>query len=189
MAAPPAELDELTLARAQRGDTGAFRDLVMRYQRPVSGLLWRVLGKEVDPELVDDLSQEVFLAVYRALPGFAVQGPARLGSWILSIAARTALGELRRLGRWRRRQAAFAVLVRDQRVPPAATEQRALGAAVERMLGGLTPDHRAVVVLREYHGFEYEEIAAALGIDVGTVRSRLARARAALRLLLPPEGP
>jgi RNA polymerase sigma-70 factor, ECF subfamily len=57
MAAHPAELNELTLARAQRGDTGAFRELVFRYQRPVAALLWRML-KEVEPELVDDLSQD-----------------------------------------------------------------------------------------------------------------------------------
>src|SRR5690349_21305814 len=89
----PPELDELTLARAQRGDEASCRSMVGRYQGPVFAMLGRRLGSD---GLVEDLAQETFLRVFRALPGFRPAGRARLSSWILTIATRLALDELRR---------------------------------------------------------------------------------------------
>src|SRR5215831_16089459 len=86
------ELDDLTLARAQRGDEPACRTLVERYQRPVFALLGRMCGHA----RVEDLAQETFLRVFRALPRFDRSGPARLSTWILTVATRLALDELRR---------------------------------------------------------------------------------------------
>jgi RNA polymerase sigma-70 factor (ECF subfamily) len=171
------ELDELTVARAQRGEPAACRALVERYQRPVFAILSRLCGRG---PLVEDLAQETFLRVFRSLPGFVVSGRARLSTWILTIAARLAIDELRR--------------TRHRPVPLAAdlpgsanTESGAIGRAIEVAIRSLSPDHRAVFLLREYHGLEYDEIARALDVDVGTVRSRLSRARDALRTALGDE--
>src|SRR5262245_42484489 len=89
------ELDQVTLARAQRGDEGACRTLVVTYQRPVFALLSRILRRNVD-----DLAQETFLRVFRALPRFRPAGPARLSTWILTIATRLAIDELRAARVW-----------------------------------------------------------------------------------------
>jgi len=173
MAPARAELDEVTLARAQRGEAAACRALVERYQRPVFALLGRLLGRRAE---VEDLAQETFLRVFRALERFDRGGSARLSSWILTIAARLALDTLAR------RQLDTAPLTSETDVgAPGDAERRALGAAIARAIGALAPEYRAAFLLREYHGMDYEEIAGALRIEVGTVRSRLSRARAALR--------
>ncbi|MBE7451655.1 MAG: sigma-70 family RNA polymerase sigma factor [Kofleriaceae bacterium] len=93
--AAPRELDDLTLHRAQRGDHGAFRALVERYQGPVWELVWRMVAPAGLGARAEDLAQETFLRVYRALPGFDPTGPARLSTWIFTIATRLALNELR----------------------------------------------------------------------------------------------
>jgi RNA polymerase sigma-70 factor (ECF subfamily) len=169
------ELDELTLKRAQRGDDRACRDLVLAYQRRVFALLGRLLGRS---PMVEDLAQETFLRVFRALPAFSPSGPARLSTWILTIATRLALDELRK----RRPQAAAVELAQ----PPEA-DARALGRAIENAVAALPPEFRAAFLLREYHGLEYDEIARALDVDLGTVKSRLSRARSQLREALKDE--
>lgn len=180
------ELDQVTLTRAQRGDERACRALVERYQRRVFALLSRFAGRQ--GRAVDDLAQETFLRVFRALPDFTAAGPARLSTWILTIATRLALDELRR------KPARLAPLDQAAAVPaPARTdepaERAALGRAIERAVRALSPDHQAVFLLREYHDLEYDEIARALDIDIGTVKSRLSRARTALREALAEVQP
>lgn len=175
-----AELDDLTLARAQRGEEAAWRALVERYQRPVFALLSRMLSPVARRDLVEDLAQDTFLRAFRALPAFDRTAPGRLSSWLLTIATRLALDELRQ-----RRLAAEPL----HTVPVPATgasspDRRLLSEAVTRAVEGLSPDHRAVILLREVHGLAYEEVAAALEITVGTVKSRLSRARAELRAAL-----
>src|SRR3954471_11351835 len=88
------ELDQLTVVRAQRGDHSAQTALIERYQRPVFSLLSRMLRGE--HALTEDLAQDTFLRVLRGLPGFDVAGPARLSTWVLTIATRLALDHLRR---------------------------------------------------------------------------------------------
>lgn len=183
-ASPPAELDELTLARAQRGDDRARRDLVLRYQRPVFALLSRMLHGRAVPQSVEDLAQETFLKVFKALPTFDRQGPARLSTWILTIATNLAIDELRR-----RRVPTDTLSPADE---PAAmnastdadAERRRLAEVLRRAIDDLPPNYRAAFLLREYHEFEYTEIASNLQIDLGTVKSRISRARAALRRAL-----
>jgi len=165
----PDELDELTLRRAQRGEDRACRELVRAYQRRVFALLGRMLGQ---PALVEDLAQETFLRVFRALPAWSPSGPARLSTWILTIATRLALDELRK-------QRPVQAMPQPTVLPEA--EARALGRAIAQAVSQLPPDFRAVFLLREYHELEYDEIARALEIDLGTVKSRLSRAKAALR--------
>jgi len=173
------ELDEVTLRRAQRGDDDACRALVERYQTAVFALLSRLLGAGRRAQ-VEDLAQETFLQVFRGLAGFTPLGPARLSTWILTIASRRAIDELRRP---ERRTELPAEPIALERADEGAI-RREVGAAVQRAVAGLSPEYRAAFLLREYHGLEYADIARALGIDVGTVKSRLSRARAALRQAL-----
>ncbi len=175
----PAELDELTIARAQRGDARARRDLVERYQRPVFALLSRMLHSRNLPPDVEDLAQETFLRVFRALPGFHRDGPAKLSTWILTIASNLAIDAIRR-----RRLPTQPLDTQDPAGPgrsDAEAERLRLAEVLRRAIDDLSPEHRAAFLLREYHDFEYAEIATALAIDLGTVKSRLSRARAALR--------
>jgi RNA polymerase sigma-70 factor (ECF subfamily) len=181
------ELDELTLARAQRGDAAAFRELVVTYQDAVFALLWRMLGRRTPAATVEDLAQVTFLGAHRALPRFTPQGPARLSTWLLTIAARAAL-------RSRRGERRVEPLVDDVHVavtpsPAARAEQRAFGEALARAIDALDPGYRAVFVLRAYHDFDYQDIAAALELDLGTVKSRLSRARGQLRAVLEEFAP
>ena len=96
MAEDPTDLDDLTLARAQRGDRQAFRALVERYQRPVFALLGRMLLRAGRESIVEDLAQETFVRVFRSLASFGADGRRNVSAWILTIAARLAIDELRR---------------------------------------------------------------------------------------------
>jgi RNA polymerase sigma-70 factor, ECF subfamily len=180
------ELDELTLRRAQRGEAQACRALVEAYQRPVFAIVSRMLAPAGLRARSEDLAQETFLRVFRALPRFELGGPARLSTWVLTIATRLALDELAL------KRPDTAVL--DVELPgPARTdaqsERRALHAAIACAVAALAPDHRAVFLLREVHELSYEEIARALDVDVGTVKSRLSRARTALQTQLADVKP
>jgi RNA polymerase sigma-70 factor (ECF subfamily) len=168
-------LDELTLRRAQRGDQRAWRELIDRYQQPVHALIWRLLAGRARHR-VEDLTQETFVRVLRALPKFELGGPATLTTWILTIATRAALNELRRPEATELEREPIG----DARADVDA-ERKRLGAAIAEGVAALPDTQRAVLVLREYHDLEYAEIADALELDVGTVKSRLSRARAALR--------
>lgn len=181
MAAEPArELDELTLIRAQRGEEPACRALVERYQRPVFALVSRLLGH--GPQ-VEDTAQDTFLRAFRALPTFDRRGPARLSTWLLTIATRLCLDELRR-------HAPVSEPLEDHAELPAPerTDAAGLQKPLQRALSALQPDYRAAFLLREAHGFSTAEVARALGVEEGTVKSRLSRAKAALREALEEPG-
>jgi RNA polymerase sigma-70 factor, ECF subfamily len=181
VAEEPTDLDELTLARAQRGDRQAFRTLVERYERPVFALLGRMLLRAGRESLVEDLAQETFVRVFRGLPSFGSDGRNNISSWILTIAARLAIDELRRQPVGVERLDAVALAVADDVGADERSERRRVAAAIERAVAELAPEYRAAFLLREVHEMDYESIAEALRIDVGTVKSRLSRARAALR--------
>jgi RNA polymerase sigma-70 factor (ECF subfamily) len=170
------ELDDLTLARARAGDDAARAALVERYQRRLYALVARLMASR--PELVDDLAQESFVKVLRALPEFDPRGPARLSTWILTVATRTCLDVLRAK---RPPVEAIPESLASPSNPEDETAQRQMGRRVQAAMARLPEDMRAVVILRAYHDFDYDEIAAALGLELGTVKSRLGRARVALR--------
>jgi len=171
----PEGLDELTLRRAQRGDERAWRDLIAHYQRPVHSLVWRLLAGRARHR-TEDLVQETFVRVLRALPKFDPSGPATLGTWILTIATRLVLNEVRRPEPAALEREPIGDARADQ-----ASERARLGAAIGSGIAKLPEGQRAVLVLREYHDLDYAEIADVLELDVGTVKSRLSRAREALR--------
>jgi len=172
---PAESLDELTMRRAQRGDERAWRALIARFQPPVHALIWRLLVGRARHR-VEDLVQETFVRVLRALPGFDLAGPASLSTWILTIATRLALNELRR-----HEHAALEVEPLAVERTDHATERQQLGAAIAACIAALPEPQRVVLVLREYHELDYQDIADMLEIDLGTVKSRLARARTKLR--------
>lgn len=177
--ASSAELDELTLKRAQRGEPAACTALVKRYERPVFGVVSRLLAPSGRRAAVEDVAQETFLRVFRALASWDPRGGAKLSTWILTIATRVALNELRK------KPTAPEVMVDAAlATQPSPVELRSLRHAIERAVGKLAPEYRAAFVLREFHELSYDEIARALDVDIGTVKSRLSRARATLQAAL-----
>lgn len=190
--AAPAEEDAL-VARCREGDPDAFARLVRQHETMVFGLAARLLG---DLEEARDVAQDVFLQVYRALGRF--EGRSRLKTWIYRIV----LNQCRNRRRfWRRHvrrgscplesltaldEARLAEGRDDPDGPFAGVARRERIARVNTALGRLRFEHRVILLLREKDELSCEEIAAALGIAEGTVKSRLARAREAFRQALGP---
>jgi RNA polymerase sigma-70 factor, ECF subfamily len=186
---------ETSPAPAPLEDPGAFNAFVLQHQDVAYSVAYRVLGNR---EAAEDATQEAFLRAYRARASFS-GGSAR--GWLMRIVANAAIDELR--SRKRRPQMAFATLTHaseDSEAigydppdsspgPEAAALQDELRTAIEAALARLSDDHRAVVVLHDVHGFTYEEIAQIASVPVGTVRSRLSRARGQLRELLASARP
>jgi len=178
-----AVLDDL-VQRAQRGDLPAFNSIVLRYQDAVYSLVLRMLSSA---EAAEDVTQEAFVSAWRHINTFR-GGSFR--SWLFTIAANRARDELRR---GVRRPTTSLDAARDDPDradldpaddgpgPERAAEQAELRAALEGALAELPPDWREVVVLSDVHGLDYAEIAQATGVALGTVKSRLSRARARLR--------
>lgn len=190
-AAPAArELDDLALRRAQRGDHAAFRLLVERYERPVWELIWRMVAPAGLAARAEDLTQDAFLRVFRALHAYDPAGPARLSSWIFTIATRVALNELRagRAGRAAEvdvDEALATLAALPAAAPPAqAVARRELGERLAAAVGTLPASARAVLLLSDVFELSLDEIARALDVELGTVKSRLSRARAAVRAQL-----
>ena len=168
--------DAPLVARARAGDRSAFSRLVERHHRRIFNTAYRMVG---DREAAADLTQETFLAAWRALGGFEER--ARFSTWITKIA-------MNRCRNARRSPALSRMdpLVADPpadpaKGPEAAVGDRELAAHLERALGEIDPAHREVLVLREIEGLSYEAVAGILDVEEGTVKSRLHRARAALR--------
>jgi RNA polymerase sigma-70 factor (ECF subfamily) len=165
------------LPRLRAGDPKAFEDMVKIYQHRIHGVAFRVMGSWADAE---EVAQETFLRVHRALADF--RGDARLSTWLYAIASRLCLNRLasgeHKMAR-RRVEEDMAGLVWDE--PGGNLEQTEREAAVHRALAELPEERRVVIVLRDFEGLSYDEIAAALGLELGTVRSRLHRARLDLK--------
>lgn len=168
--------DEADVARARAGDTAAFAALVRRHQDRVFGFILRMLDARDEAM---ELTQDVFVKAWQALPAWRPE--ARFSTWLLQIARNAALDQLRR-----RRVVQFAPLddgldVADGAPGPEeryASRQRQ--ARLEHALQRIAAEHREILLLREVEDLSYAELAAVLGIAEGTVKSRLARARAAL---------
>jgi len=158
--------------------------LVEVYKDRVFALIWRMLlGHRT--ERAHDLAQDTFVRVLRGLGSFDARGRAKLSTWILTIAMRVVMNERRRVGRDRIELDAAAV---DAATVESAHDRVQLAEALLAGIGALPDDQRAVFLLREYHELDYAEIAVALDIPENTVRSRLHRARTALREDLAKKG-
>jgi RNA polymerase sigma-70 factor, ECF subfamily len=166
------------LSRLRAGDRRAFEELVLTHQHRVYGLALRMLGNVAEAQ---DVAQEAFLRAHRALGDF--RGDARLSTWLYAIVSRLCLN---RLGGSERRlvrhgEETLARLVDARPGPEQALERGELEDALHRAIGELPEERRIVVVLRDVEGLAYEEIAEILELPVGTVRSRLHRARLDLK--------
>lgn len=191
-ATAPPEAETLALvARVQAGELGAFNTLVVRHQDAAYSLAYRFMGSRQGAE---DATQEAFLRAYSHIDSFRGE---RFRSWLLSIVANACRDELRK--RRRRPQRSLDQARRDSDRPELdpsdegpSPEDALLNAdlrvALERALLQLPEEWRLVVVLADVHGLAYEEVARAAQIPLGTVKSRLARARGRLRDILTATG-
>ena len=180
------------VSRARAGDTAAFEQLMLDNQDRVYTLCLRMTGNREDAL---DLAQETFLNAWRGLSSF--QGTSSFSTWVYRLASNACIDFLRK--RKRRQQGESPHSLDDEEAPlpePAdprgspeeELERRELRRAVERGLQALPDHHRQVLVMRELSGMSYQEIGAVLDLDLGTVKSRIARARLALKKFLVQEG-
>jgi RNA polymerase sigma-70 factor (ECF subfamily) len=173
--------DASLLARLRAGDERAFEALVRGYQHRVFGVGLRMLGNRAEAE---EIAQETFLRAHRALGEF--RGEARLGTWLYAIASRLCLDRLASGPRRHERSDDLALA----QAPAAGTdaagalERDELQAALREAVAALPEERRIVVVLRDFEGLGYEEIAEVLGVPLNTVRTRLHRGRLDLKAKL-----
>lgn len=179
-ASPSRPIDGPLVVRAQSGDRCALTQLVRRNQKQVGGLLRRMLGPVGLDALTEDLAQETFLRAFRALDRFDPDGPATFSTWLLRIASRLAINELTR----KRPRCASTRSLGSPSTPESEHHRKRMGQAIATAVGELPPPFRAAFLLREYHGLDYAEIARMLDLELGTVKSRLSRARRLLRVRL-----
>jgi len=182
--------DEQLVEAFQAGDASAFDLLVSRWDRKIQGAVYRVVGPSED---VRDITQEAFLKAYRALPLFRKE--ARFSSWLYQIALNLCRDRLRRR---RRSQAEVSLdLLSESGEPPLSTkgpsaveliEAREVSRTVGAAVWALPEDQREVIVLKEYEGLTFQEIADVLGLPVSTVKTRLYRGLGLLRECLERKG-
>jgi RNA polymerase sigma-70 factor (ECF subfamily) len=172
--------DQALVERAQRGDDEAFEALVRTYQHRVVNFAHALVSDRSDAE---DVAQEAFLRAYRGLGRF--RGASSFRTWLYQIVTNTARTHLSRQRDRLERPAGLPAdtpeAFREQDSGHDAETSMVRREAIDRALATLSPELREAVVLRDVEGWEYREIAAALGVPIGTVESRIFRARARLR--------
>ena len=182
--------DEELVARSQGGDVDSFNQLILRWERPIYALAYRVIGREEDAR---DVCQETFLRAFRALPGF--KGQAKFSSWLYRIA-------LNLCRDWIRRQRRAPVMQMPEGVDPGelAADQgpvesiedlvgrRQLSEIVEEAMALLPEEQRTAIILKEYHGMTFQEIADMQGCPLSTVKTRLYQGLTVLRRHLEKNG-
>jgi RNA polymerase sigma-70 factor (ECF subfamily) len=185
------EVDQRLVERVQRGDKRAFELLVAKYQRKIFRLLSRLIRDQGE---IEDVAQEAFIKAYRALPNF--RGESAFYTWLYRIAINTAKNFLVAQGRRAptsteteiedAERLEDASQLRDVATPDSLLLSKQVGAAVNRAIEKLPADLRTAIVLRELEGLSYEEIAESMNCPIGTVRSRIFRAREAIANELRP---
>jgi RNA polymerase sigma-70 factor (ECF subfamily) len=182
--------DEELVARSRGGDLDSFNQLILRWERPIYALAYRVIGREEDAR---DVCQETFLRAFRALPGF--KGQAKFSSWLYRIALNLCRDWIRRQRRAPTVQLAEGVepteLVAEQGPVESIEElvaRRELSAVVEEAMALLPEEQRTAIVLKEYHGMTFQEIADLQGCPLSTVKTRLYQGLSVLRRHLEKHG-
>lgn len=184
------ELDQELVRRVQRGDSTAFDALVRKYQHRIIGLIGRYIA---DWSECQDVAQDTFVRAYRALPNF--RGDAQFYTWLHRIAVNTAKNHL--VAQNRRppaddveigdaEQFDAGIRLRDTDTPERELMRQQVEQTVMRVVQALPEDLRAAITLREVDGLSYDEIAERMGCPIGTVRSRIFRAREAIDAELRP---
>jgi RNA polymerase sigma-70 factor (ECF subfamily) len=185
------EVDQQLVVRAQHGDQQAFGLLVSKYQRKLARLLSRLIR---DPTEVEDVAQETFIKAYRALGSF--RGDSAFYTWLYRIGINTAKNYLVSQGRRAPTRTEFdseeaenfeeGDLLRDINTPERMLFSKEIGETVNAAMDGLPEELRTAIVLREIEGMSYEDIAKMMDCPIGTVRSRIFRAREAVAEKLRP---
>ena len=184
-AAPPTHTEPNLVSAARRGDTCAHGELVARHRAGVGSVVYRMCG---DPRLAEEAAQEAFLRAWQRLGSYRPEQPFR--AWIYRIAINAALDALRRDRRLVSLEDLLAAgpeeahLAEDSRGPEETVSTRQQTRQIRQAVLALPPASRSVLVLREYGGMSYSEIASTLEIPLGTVMSRLNSARSQLRQAL-----
>jgi RNA polymerase sigma-70 factor (ECF subfamily) len=176
--------DAECVKRVQRGDTESFEILVRRHQNTTFNLIFRFLG---DYDEATETAQEVFLSAYKSIQQF--RGEANFATWLYRIAFNHASTRRKSLSGKRQRQVALeddAVLVDSRANPETSAEQKEIQQHVQQALNSLDADDAQIILLRDLQDVSYHDIAQTLDVPVGTVKSRLHRARQALRMSLAP---
>ena len=185
------EVDQQLVLRAQRGDKRAFELLVLKYQRKLGRLLSRWVR---DPAEVEDVTQEAFIKAYRALPSF--RGDSAFYTWLYRIGINTAKNYLVAMGRRAPTTTEFdsedaenfedGDQLRDVNTPENELMSKQIAQTVNDTMEALPEELRTAIVLREIDGLSYEEIATVMNCPIGTVRSRIFRARETIAERLRP---
>lgn len=185
------EVDQQLVDRAQRGDKQAFELLVAKYQRKLGRLLSRFIR---DPAEVEDVAQEAFIKAYRALPSF--RGDSAFYTWLYRIGINTAKNYLVAMGRRAPTTTEFdseeaenfddGDQLRDVNTPEAELMSKQIAATVNQTMEELPEELRTAITLREIEGMSYEDIAEVMNCPIGTVRSRIFRARETIAARLRP---
>ena len=185
------EIDQLLVERVQRGDKRAFELLVAKYQRKINRLVSRLVR---DAAEIEDVTQEAFIKAYRALPQF--RGESAFYTWLYRIAINTAKNYLASQGRRAPTTTGSdaeeaetfedAEQLRDINTPESLLMSKQVGETVSRAMDALPEELRTAIQLREIEGMSYEDIASAMNCPIGTVRSRIFRARESIASELRP---
>jgi RNA polymerase sigma-70 factor (ECF subfamily) len=188
--------DRLFIARLRARDERAFQELVGQYGDRVFGLVFRFVGNRAEAE---DVAQEVFVTVWKSIETFRAE--SRLSTWLFRIAANHAKNRIKYLSRRSTDRGGLeeapegaladlggAATHAHVHGPDAALEAAQRGGALERAIASLDEDQRLVVILRDVEELSYDEIGEITGLPEGTVKSRLHRARLALKEFLQAEG-
>jgi RNA polymerase sigma-70 factor (ECF subfamily) len=184
------EADQVLVERVQRGEKKAFDLLVLKYQHKVANLISRYIR---DPSEVLDVTQEAFLKAYRALPKF--RGESAFYTWLYRVAINTAKNHLAAQARRppgedieaeTAEQMDMGGALKEVDTPERLALQREIAQTIQKALDELPEDLRTAITLRELEGLTYEEIAQAMDCPIGTVRSRIFRAREAIDAKLRP---
>ncbi len=176
--------DQQLVSRVKSGETEAFALLVRKYQNKAFGVVSRLIS---DPAAAEDVVQESFLRAYRSLDRF--RGDSAFYTWLYRIAVNTAKNHL--MARGRRppsadidasdaEQMSQSEVMREFGTPEEVAQSKELGEKVMQVIEGLSPDLKQALILREIDGLTYEEIARIMECPIGTVRSRIFRARSAI---------
>jgi RNA polymerase sigma-70 factor (ECF subfamily) len=184
------DIDQALVERVQRGDKRAFDILVLKYQQKVANLISRYIR---DPSEVLDVTQEAFIKAYRALPNF--RGDSAFYTWLYRVAINTAKNHLAALSRRppqddieaeTAEQMDTGTRLKEQDTPEHLAMQDEMAHTIKQAMDDLPDELRTAITLREIEGLSYEDIAQAMDCPIGTVRSRIFRAREAIDKKLKP---
>ena len=185
-----ASSDEELVARSMGGDLDSFNQLVLRWERPIYALAYRVIGRE---EEARDVAQETFLRAFRALNGF--KGQAKFSSWLYRITLNLCRDWMRKERRTPVSQAPEGIDILElagEATPSETIEQmvgrKELGRAVSKAMAALPEEQRTAIILKEYHGLTFQEIADMLDCPLSTVKTRLYQGLSVVRKQLEQAG-